>query len=134
MYSVKDLKALNIDDNYNYIAGMHHDAPEKYGVLISDEEGFLKEIIEKPKEFVGNMINTGPFKFTPEVFEKLPLIQKSPRGEYEITDVISLLAKEKKVKIKKIEDYWIDFGKPEDVEKLAEFLTNDHKNFAKNNT
>jgi len=122
LYSVKDLKALDVNDDYNYVAGMHHDAPEKYGVLISDDNGFLKEIIEKPKKFVGNIINTGPFKFTPEVFEKLPLIQKSERGEYEITDVISLLAKEKKVKVKTIEDYWIDFGKPEDVEKLAEFI------------
>lgn len=132
LYSVKDLKAMDIDDNYNYVAGMRHDAPEKYGVLIFDDQGFLKEIIEKPKEFVGDIINTGPFKFTPEVFEKLPLIEKSPRGEYEITDVISLLAKEKKVKVKTIEDYWIDFGKPEDIEKLAEFLKNDNKSFAQN--
>lgn len=122
LYSVKDLKALNIEDEYQYVAGMENDTPEKYGVLISDEDGFLKEIIEKPKEFVGNMINTGPFKFTPEIFDKLPLIKKSSRGEYEITDVISLLAKEKKVKVKKIEDYWIDFGKPEDVEKLSQFI------------
>ena len=82
---------------------------------------------------MGNIINTGPFKFTPEVFKKLPLIQKSSRGEYEITDIISLLAREKKVKVKKIEDYWIDFGKPEDIEKLAEFLKNDSKNFTENN-
>ena len=122
LYSVEDLRAMDIDDDYNYVAGMHHDAPEKYGVLISDGEGFLKEIIEKPKKFVGNIINTGPFKFTPEVFEKLPLIQKSPRGEYEITDVISILAREKKVKVKEIEDYWIDLGKPEDIEKLAQFI------------
>src|SRR3989344_4277633 len=133
LYSVKDLKALNIDDDYHYVAGMYHEAPEKYGVLIFDKEGFLKEIIEKPKEFVGNIINTGPFKFTPEVFKKLPLIQKSSRGEYEIRDIISLLAREKKVKVKKIEDYWIDFGKPEDIEKLAEFLKNDSKNFTENN-
>jgi bifunctional UDP-N-acetylglucosamine pyrophosphorylase/glucosamine-1-phosphate N-acetyltransferase len=126
LYSVKDLKAMNVNDGYTYVAGMYNDAPEKYGVFICDEEGFLKEIIEKPKEFAGNIINTGPFTFTPEVFEKLPLIEKSPRGEYEITDVISLLAKEKKVKVKKIEDYWIDFGKPEDVEKLAQFITDGH--------
>jgi len=121
LYSVKDLQAMNIDDGYNYVAGLEHDHPEKYGVLI-EENGFLKEIIEKPQTFVGNLINTSPFTFTPEVFEKLSLIKKSPRGEYEITDVLSLLAREKKVKVKKLKDYWIDFGKPEDVERLAEFL------------
>lgn len=121
LYAVEDLKAMNIEDGFNYVAGMKHDHPEKYGVLIEDN-GFLREIIEKPKEFVGDVINTGPFTFTTEVFEKLPLIKKSPRGEYEITDVISLLAKEGKVKIKEI-NYWIDFGKPDDVEKLSELIT-----------
>jgi bifunctional UDP-N-acetylglucosamine pyrophosphorylase/glucosamine-1-phosphate N-acetyltransferase len=49
-------------------------------------------------------------------------LKKSPRGEFEITDVISLLSKDKKVKIKKIKDYWHDFGNPADVEKLSNFL------------
>lgn len=123
LYSVKDLKAMNIDDDYNYIAGLEHKNPEKYGVLITDD-GFLKKIVEKPKEFLGNLINAGLYKFTPDVFEKLSKIKKSERGEYEITDAISLLAKEKKVKVKKIEDYWIDFGNPADIIKLSKFLKN----------
>ncbi len=122
-YSVKDLKLMKIEDNFNYVAGLEHKNPEKYGVLITDD-GFLKEIIEKPKKFVGNLINTSLYKFTPEVFEKLPLIKKSPRGEYEITDVISILAKERRVKVKKIKDYWIDFGNPADIIRLSNFIKN----------
>ncbi|OGZ64099.1 MAG: hypothetical protein A3A98_03905 [Candidatus Staskawiczbacteria bacterium RIFCSPLOWO2_01_FULL_40_39] len=122
-YTVEDLKLMNIDDEYTYVAGLEHDHPEKFGVLIKDGE-FLKEIIEKPKEFVGNLINTSLYKFTPEVFEKLLLIQKSERGEYEITDVISLLAKERKVKIKRTKNYWMDFGRPEDIEKFSKFIKN----------
>jgi len=121
LFSVDDLKSMNIDDDLNYVAGLMNENPENYGVLIENGE-YLDKIVEKPKEYVGNLINAGLYKFTPEVFEKLPLIDKSPRGEYEITDVISLLAKDKKVKIKKIQDYWKDFGKPEDVEKLSDFL------------
>lgn len=127
LYSIKDLKAFNINDNYNYIAGFEHQHPEKYGVLIPDN-GFLKEIIEKPKEHVGNLINTGLYKFTPEIFEKIPEISLSPRGEYELTDAVTLLAKEKKVKIKKIQDYWIDFGNPADIIKFSQFLKSS-KNF-----
>ena len=122
-YSPEDLKTMNIDDNFTYVAGLENDHPENFGVLIQDGE-FLQEIIEKPKEFVGNLINSSLYKFTPEVFEKLPLINKSPRGEYEITDVVSLLAKDKKVKIKKIKDFWMDFGKPEDIQKFSKFLGN----------
>ncbi|MDO8486385.1 MAG: sugar phosphate nucleotidyltransferase [Candidatus Staskawiczbacteria bacterium] len=123
-YAVDDLKAMNIDDEYTYVAGLENKHPEKFGVLIKDGNDFLEKIIEKPKEFAGNLINTSLYKFTPEIFEKVFEIDKSPRGEYEITDAISLLAKEKKVKIKKINNFWIDFGKPEDVQKLEAFLKN----------
>ena len=131
LYSVKDLKAFNIDDNYNYVAGFSHKHPERYGVLISNN-GFLKEIIEKPKKHVGNLINTGLYKFTPEIFDKISKVRRSPRGEYELTDAITLLAKEKKVKIKKIKDYWLDFGNPADILKVSRFLKNELSCFSTN--
>lgn len=122
LYSVEDLKNFNIDDEYSYVAGMHHEQPQDYGVLQVDQDGFLKEIIEKPKEPVGNLINTGPFKFTPEIFKYLDKIEKSPRGEYEIVDVINFLAQEKKVKVKEIKGTWLDLGKPDDVQKIANHI------------
>ena len=121
-YTIEDLKLMNIDDNYNYVAGIANGHPEKFGVLIEDGDDFLEGIIEKPKEFVGNLINTSLYKFTPEIFNKVAQIGKSSRGEYEITDAISLLAKEKKVKVKKLNDFWMDFGKPEDIIKISRFL------------
>ena len=133
-YSIEDLKSINIEDDFNYVSGVENDHPENFGVLVSKGE-FLTEIIEKPlpakiseinlggqEEFVGNLINVSLYKFTPEIFEKISEIKKSPRGEYEITDAVSLLAKEKKVKINKIKGFWMDFGRPEDVKKLSKFL------------
>lgn len=127
LYSAKDLKKFFIDDEFIYISGLKHSHPEKYGVLIRNGEDYLERIIEKPTTYVGDLINTGLYKFTPAVFKKIPLISKSPRGEYEITDVINLLAKEKRVKIKEIEDYWLDFGKPDDVQTIEEFLNNNNQ-------
>jgi NDP-sugar pyrophosphorylase family protein len=124
LYSVDDLKRMQKDDDFNYVAGLVHENPEKYGILITEGDQ-LKEIIEKPKEYVGNLINTGLYKFTSAVFEKLSLIEKSSRGEYELTDVISLLAKTGKVKVIKIEDGWMDFGNPDDVAKVSNFLKNE---------
>jgi bifunctional UDP-N-acetylglucosamine pyrophosphorylase/glucosamine-1-phosphate N-acetyltransferase len=131
LFSVADLKSMNIDDEFCYIAGLKQEHPEKYGVLIEDGDDFLEEIIEKPKEFVGDLINAGLYKFNHEVFDKISEVKKSPRGEYEITDVISLLAKERRVKIKKIKDYWHDFGNPADVEKLSNFIKNGYSKTAK---
>lgn len=123
LYSVKDLESMNVGGNYNYVAGFWHNNPEKYGVLITDD-GFLKEIIEKPKKYVGNLINAGLYKFTPDIFGKVAKIKKSKRGEYEITDAVTLLARERKVKVKKIKDYWLDFGNPGDIIKLSNFVKN----------
>lgn len=127
LYSVDDLKSMDISDDFNYVAGLTSKEPEKYGVLVPDD-GFLKEIIEKPKEFVGDLINTGMYKFTPDIFEKVYKIKKSPRGEYEITDAVSLLAKEGKVKIVRIKDHWLDFGNPDDILKLSKFLNEQNEN------
>jgi dTDP-glucose pyrophosphorylase len=127
-YTVKDLEQMNIDDNFCYVAGLKHKEPEKFGVLIPDGDDFLEEIIEKPKEFVGDLVNTSLYKFTPDIFNKVFEIEKSPRGEYEITDAITKLAKEKKVKIKKINNFWMDFGRPEDIQKFCKFLNENKGN------
>ena len=37
---------MNIDDNYNYVAGAESKNPEKFGVLVAEGE-LLKEIIEE---------------------------------------------------------------------------------------
>lgn len=122
LFSVRDLKAMGVEDEYNYIGASTTDHPEKYGVLITDKEGRLKEIIEKPQEFIGNLVNKGIYKFTPEVFEKISQVKISPRSEYEITDAVTLLAKEDKVKVKMLQDLWLDFGNPDDIAKVENFL------------
>lgn len=122
LYSIKDLKSFNINDDYNYVAGFWHPHPEKkYGVLVP-EDGLLKEIAEKPEKHIGNLINTGLYRFTPAIFEKIPQIKRSPRGEYELTDAINLLAQEKKVRIREVQDYWLDFGNPSDIIRFSRFL------------
>jgi bifunctional UDP-N-acetylglucosamine pyrophosphorylase/glucosamine-1-phosphate N-acetyltransferase len=122
LYSIQDLKKFrDLDNGFNYVGGLEHEEPEKYGVL-KREDHLLKEIIEKPKQNIGRLINVGLYSFNSDIFDKVKEIQKSERGEYEITDAINLLAKDKKVKIKTIEDYWLDFGNPSDVQKVSSFL------------
>lgn len=122
LFSVRDLKSIGVDDQYNYIGASTSDHPEKYGVLITDDQGHLKEIIEKPKQYVGNLVNKGIYKFTSDIFEKINQVKISPRGEYELTDAVTLLAQEGKMKVKILQDYWLDFGNPGDVMKVSKFL------------
>ncbi|MFA6027448.1 MAG: sugar phosphate nucleotidyltransferase [Patescibacteria group bacterium] len=122
LYSEKDLRNFNtLEDNYCYVGGFIHEHPEHYGVLKTDGD-FLDSIHEKPKEKIGNLINTGLYKFTKDIFPAIDQVKISQRGEYELTDAINNLAKEKKVKVANLEDYWYDFGKPEDIKIIENFL------------
>jgi len=129
LFSTRDLKSFNIEDSYNYMAGLHHHHPEKYGVL-EIEDSFLKKIVEKPKKYIGNLINIGLYKFTPEIFDKVSEVQLSERKEYELTDAINMLAEEKKVRVRQIQDFWLDLSNPADIIRASQFIKNgNHKGF-----
>ncbi len=121
LFSVADLEQLKKPDYYNYVIGMRHKNPEHYGVLLTDGV-FLKKIVEKPQRFVGDLINIGLYKFTPEIFKALDQIKLSERGEYELTDAITLLAEKGQVKVLKLKDYWLDFGCKDDIPHVERFI------------
>jgi len=123
LWSSRDLSSINRDDGFCYVGVMDSDTPEKFGVII-EEKGFLKEIIEKPESSSSSLVNTGLYKFSPEIFDALGRITRSERGEYELTDAINLLAKNRNVKVFKLGDYWIDFGSKQDIPKIEQFLEN----------
>ena len=83
---------------------------------------FLERIDEKVPEPVSNVINAGMYKFTPEIYSVAENIKPAKNGEYQITDAISHLAHERKVKIKILKKDWLDFGRPEDIQKVEKFI------------
>ena len=75
------------------------DNPSAFGV-VEIEDGNVKSIVEKPKkgEEPSNLINTGIYIFDKDIFEKIKKTEISERGEYEITDSLSMqIADGKKV-------------------------------------
>jgi glucose-1-phosphate thymidylyltransferase len=86
------------------------------------EGDVVKQIVEKPKTFISNWASIGCYKFTPEIFQECEKVSLSERGEYELTDAIASLAEQGKVRARRMVDYWLDFGKPEDVEIVADLI------------
>ncbi|MEK6900902.1 MAG: sugar phosphate nucleotidyltransferase [Nanoarchaeota archaeon] len=121
LISMGDLRRLPVDDEFNYIMAMQVQYPERYGVLVHEGD-MLLEIREKPQEYCGNWVNAGIYKFTPEVFALLDKVTLSPRGEVELTDAVTMLAKKRKVKVLKLKEYWLDLGVKDDIPKVGTFL------------
>jgi UDP-N-acetylglucosamine diphosphorylase/glucosamine-1-phosphate N-acetyltransferase len=95
------------------------DRPENYGIIEQDTDGAVKRVVEKPPsgKAPSNLANAGVYAFSSEVFEKIKQTKASVRGEWELTDAITLLAEEDKTvlatEIKK--DDWFDVGRPWDL-------------------
>jgi dTDP-glucose pyrophosphorylase len=65
--------------------------------------------------------NAGIYTFKSTIFSYLARLQKSPRGEYELTDAIRAIAQDgKKVKAVEIKGYWADVRDPETLEEINE--------------
>ncbi|MBI2636801.1 MAG: nucleotidyltransferase family protein [Parcubacteria group bacterium] len=122
LYSPRDLAAIReLDDAFNYVSLLYSETPERYGVPIIEGER-VTGFVEKPKTFISNWVSIGCYKFTPAIFAEAAKVGKSERGEYELTDAISSLAEQGKVKARKMLDYWMDFGNPDDIKKVGDFL------------
>ena len=65
--------------------------PSAFGVVEIDD-GNVKNIVEKPKkgEAPSNLVNTGIYIFNKDIFDKIKKTELSERGEYEITDSLSM--------------------------------------------
>jgi bifunctional UDP-N-acetylglucosamine pyrophosphorylase/glucosamine-1-phosphate N-acetyltransferase len=92
--------------------------PESYGMAKVSGD-LLIEIIEKPSQSQSpsNLANTGIYVLNPTIFDHLQTTLRSGRGEFEITDTISSLAKTgTPVAWARIDPSdWQDIGKPWDV-------------------
>ena len=95
------------------------DKPENYGIVELEKDAYIKRIVEKPsrQEAPTNLANAGIYVLSTEIFEKIKEISASSRGEWEITDAISLMLKENKTFLaaKLSREDWFDIGRPWDL-------------------
>lgn len=67
------------------------DEPKRFGIAFTRPDGTLERLVEKPNLTGRQMANIGAYLFPGSAMDvKLEL---SPRGEYEITDVVSEIAR-----------------------------------------
>jgi glucose-1-phosphate thymidylyltransferase len=92
------------------------DEPSRYGIVDVNEEGDVIQLVEKPEEPPNNLALIGIYVFTPAIFKQIETLDKSWRGEYEITQAIQgLLDSGERIQSHVVHGWWKDTGKPEDV-------------------
>jgi UDP-N-acetylglucosamine diphosphorylase / glucose-1-phosphate thymidylyltransferase / UDP-N-acetylgalactosamine diphosphorylase / glucosamine-1-phosphate N-acetyltransferase / galactosamine-1-phosphate N-acetyltransferase len=95
------------------------DKPESYGIIELAKDKTVKRIVEKPArgKAPSNLANAGLYVFGKDLFDALRRVKRSVRGEWELTDAVTLLAKEsKKVLAAEIaKSDWFDVGRPWDL-------------------
>ena len=84
--------------------------PTKYGVVVHDADGRIRQFVEKPKVFVGDHINAGMYIFSPSVLDLIPnAVPMSLEKE-----VFPVLASAGSLFAMQLPGYWMDIGQPRD--------------------
>lgn len=100
--------------------GVRSDTPERFGVLVQNEDGTLKEIIEKPENPTSNLVNIGGYVLQPAIFDFV--VEKSAQhGEVLVTDMVSRYAEQYPLKVVE-QDLWLPIGYPEHIETAEKIL------------
>ncbi len=95
--------------------------PENFGVLVTDEEGYLVKSVEKPQEFISNQVWNGAMVMDQDFFKTE--VEPSFRGEYETPDVWVKLIQEGGRKIKVVEaDFWLPINDRDQLEEAERLL------------
>ena len=95
------------------------DKPESYGIIEFKKDKSVKRIVEKPnrEKAPSNLANAGLYVFGKALFDALRRVKRSVRGEWELTDAVSLMAKGGRTVLAaeiSLGD-WFDVGRPWDL-------------------
>ena len=85
--------------------------PSQYGVVETDENGWVKRFVEKPApgETTSTVINAGTYVLEPSVLKRMPVGQKLSIERVVFPQMVS----EGKLAAMPTSDYWIDTGRPD---------------------
>jgi glucose-1-phosphate thymidylyltransferase len=138
----KDSVALILGDNIFYGSGLGrrlselHDGngavifgtrvpdPERYGVAEVLSSGEVISIEEKPLLPKSDIAIPGLYFFDNSVVNRAKTVEKSPRGELEITSVLTSYLIDRKLSLKELEEgtAWMDCGTVDSMNEAANYI------------
>jgi glucose-1-phosphate thymidylyltransferase len=106
------LKSANEKIDKSTIFGYHVSDPERYGVLGFEQDGSVKNIIEKPDVPQSNYAVTGLYFLDNKAPSRARDIKPSARGELEITSLLEIYLKDGNLDVERMGNgyAWLDTG------------------------
>lgn len=99
----------------------------RFGVPVFNEAGIIVSIEEKPKEPKSNFAVTGLYIYPPNVFDIIPNIKPSHRGEIEITDINNWYIDNNKCGFSIVKGFWSDAGTRESLKQVIDWAYENEK-------
>jgi bifunctional UDP-N-acetylglucosamine pyrophosphorylase/glucosamine-1-phosphate N-acetyltransferase len=109
LFSGKDIKKLL--GHSNALLAVNKGDNCQFGVCLM-KGGKFAGILEKPQKPEPGLCNIGCYLFEKDVFDVLKKLKKSPRGEIELTDAVTEIARKKEFAVEEIGDYWLPMTYP----------------------
>lgn len=114
-------KLTTLEDSEALISVKRNEAEmAKGGCVVVDDQMCLTDLIEKPEgKPPSPWYNAGVYSFRPSIFEFTARLQRSPRGEFELTDAIRGLGQASgRVRAVELSGDWADVRDPEVLAQL----------------
>lgn len=73
------------------------EAARRVGVVTTDDDGRVADVVEKPDSPPSRLVQTGCFAFAPAIFDACRAVEPGATGEVELSDAIARLAREGRV-------------------------------------
>lgn len=112
MYHSDDIAACIAEPTLSILV-KEAEHPERMGVCLHDNDGYLTAILEKPEMPSSNLVGIGVYVLDNSIFDIPKTFDK--RGEHVLPIQIGNLAKYKPIKVVKAR-FWHPIGYPEDIE------------------
>jgi glucose-1-phosphate thymidylyltransferase len=95
--------------------------PSRYGVAKVDNQEVVR-LKEKPDSPQTNLAVIGLYLYTDDVFDKIPKLSESDRGELEVTDLNKMYIEDNNINYTELDGKWFDVGTPDGLLKASSFI------------
>lgn len=101
--------------------------PRRFGVVLTDEEGYVTSMVEKPESMENNLAIVGYYYFQRgedlmAAIDRQITLGRKTKGEYFLADAMDLMLKDGLKMRAQTVDVWLDAGLPETVLETNRYL------------